>query len=161
MYLLIGEDEYPLARKVIAVSKNKKDLEDYAPFAKKEEGFIKMIIEEVEELSEENHDEEKQQSDNLRKEIKDLRQIMDVVASNLETEESTPSREAERLRGTLAGFQPPKIDLSFLEDHKHEDEGILVAELNQCDQCGDLTEEKNLIKDLLICNNCLSGISYG
>ena len=54
-------------------------------------------------------------------EVKQLRLIMDETAGMLETEESTPQHEAERLRGALAGFQTPMPDLSFFHTAEGED----------------------------------------
>jgi hypothetical protein len=42
--------------------------------------------------------------------------VMGKTATMLETQESTPEREAERLRGALDGFKAPPMDLSFLDE---------------------------------------------
>jgi len=52
----------------------------------------------------------------LRAENERLKYVMAYTAGKLETEESTPAKEADRLRGTLSGFQAPPVDLSFLDD---------------------------------------------
>jgi len=49
------------------------------------------------------------------KENDHFRRIMECTAHKLETEESSPKIEAERLRGALAGNPLPEVDLSFLE----------------------------------------------
>lgn len=56
----------------------------------------------------------------LHEQIAKLRIVMGKVAMMLETEESSPKMEAERLRGALAGFEAPPMDLSFLNTKKEQ-----------------------------------------